>query len=171
MIRLILGSLVLALAAVSPGICVAQANEEQHPNPLEVTVAPSEGHIVKNNATVTVPKVSIDIRNVSAKCVVAISLRLQYLDPDGKNLGTGGLSTFRHNKEGQFDCLQPGEVFHLPHTAGNVPLDQSGDPAKTEVVVDFVIFGDGSTWGPGTRGEEKGRLLGKFEAYKARQSQ
>jgi hypothetical protein len=42
---------------------------------------------------------------------------------------------------------------------------------KKDATVDFVIFSDGSTWGPGNDLEQKGYLRGKFDAYKQMQIQ
>jgi hypothetical protein len=160
---------ILPIAVLSASCCFARM-VAQTASPLEVVTAPVENQIVRDNATVTITKVAFDVRNVSTKCIVAISLSVRWKDSNGKSLGTGGISTFRH-KDAQFDCLQPNEIFHFKHSVGSVPLDESGNPAKTVATVDFVIFGDGSTWGPGDRAEEKGRLMGKFQAYRQLQSQ
>ena len=51
-------------------------------------------------------------------------------------------------------------------------LDEHGNqPSNKDVTVDFVIFSDGSAWGPGNDLEQKGYLRGKFDAYKQMQIQ
>jgi hypothetical protein len=99
---------------------------------------------------------------------VAISLSTKDRDSEGKVIATGGATFFRqHNSK--FNCLEPGETFSSTNLGS--AIDASGNPAKTDVTLDFVIFGDGSTWGPGNDAEQKGYLRGKFDAYKHMQSQ
>lgn len=78
-------------------------------------------------------------------------------------MAAGNASVFRQ-RNGQFNCLDPGQTFSQ-NLLGSA-IDASGRPASPEVSVDFVIFGDGSTWGPGHDLEQKGYLRGKFDTYK-----
>ncbi len=167
--------LVVASMILFPSPSLAQGNGEaasvESPPPVEVTLNPTERTTMQpgTHSTISVPAVAFDIQNLSAKCVVAVSLSVDWKNPEGKKVATGGLSTFRH-KGNQFDCLESGQVLHSPHLSMRVPIDASGSPDTANVTVDFVIFEDGSTWGPGKRVEEKGRLIGKFQAYKEAQA-
>ena len=151
----------------------AQTESTSSPSPLEVTVKPTGQHrqlvSVFTNQSISVPELSFDIRNVSQKCVVGISLRTKDKDSEGKVMATGGATFFRQ-RDGKLSCLEPGQAFSELDRS-NV-LDEHGNPSSTkDVIMDFVIFSDGSTWGPGNDLEQKGYLRGKFDAYKQMQIQ
>lgn len=163
----------IALALLLPISLQAQTESTSSPSPLEVTVKPTGQHrqlvSVFTNQSISVPELSFDIRNISQKCVVGISLRTEDKDSDGKVTATGGATFFRQH-DGKLSCLEPGQAFS-EFDRSNV-LDKHGNPSSTkEVNVDFVIFSDGSTWGPGNDLEQKGYLRGKFDAYKQIQIQ
>jgi hypothetical protein len=129
----------------------AQSESTSGPSPLEVTVRPTgqQRQVVDvfNNRTLLGPELSFDIRNVSQKCVVGISLLTEDKDSEGKAV-TIGSKTLLVRHEGKLSCLEPGQVYSEIDLT-NV-FDENGNPlSKKDVVVDFVIFGDGSTWGPG----------------------
>jgi hypothetical protein len=142
------------------------------PTPLEVTVTPAQKQVIDTNtrSTIWVPGADLTIKNVSGRCVIAYSLKMEWKNSDGQIIVTGGETRFRHNKA-QFTCLDPGQSLGREGGPLRVPLDASGNPATASVTVDFVIFGDGSNWGPGNDAEQKGFLLGKYWAYKQLQSQ
>jgi hypothetical protein len=151
----------------------AQSESTSTPSPLEVTLKPTgqQRQFVSlfTHQSVSVPELYYEIRNVSQKCVVGISLRTEDKDSEGKVMATGGAWFFRQH-EGQLSCLEPGQAFSELDTTNS--LDESGNPpSKKDVTVDFVIFRDGSTWGPGNDLEQKGYLRGKFDAYKQMQIQ
>jgi hypothetical protein len=140
---------------------------------LEVTVKPKgqQKQLVSlfTNQSISVPELFFDIRNVSQKCVVGISLRTEDKDSEGKVMATGGATFFRQH-DGKLSCLEPGQAFSELDRANS--LDEKGNPpSKKDVTVDFVIFSDGSTWGSGNDLEQKGYLRGKFDAYKQMQFQ
>ena len=151
----------------------AQTESTSSPSPLEVTVKPTGQHRqlvrVFTNQSISVPELSFDIRNVSQKCVVGISLRTEDKDSEGKVIATGGATFFRQH-DGKLNCLEPGQA--LSETDRTNSLDEYGNPPpKKDVTVDFVIFSDGSTWGAGNDLEQKGYLRGKFDAYTQMQIQ
>ncbi|MGB2663402.1 MAG: hypothetical protein WAK48_05335 [Candidatus Acidiferrum sp.] len=150
----------------------AQSETKASPPPVEVTIKPTGQHkqvvLPDTNSVVSVPQLSADIRNVSDKCVVAISLSILDKDSEGKIVATGNAALFRQ-QNGQFNCLNSGQT--ASHVLSGGAIGASGRPATPEVSVDFVIFGDGSTWGPGKDLEQKGYLRGKFDTYKHIQSQ
>jgi hypothetical protein len=158
----------IASALLLPISLRAQAESTSSPSPLEVTLKPTGQHrqlvSVFTNQSISVPELSFDIRNVSQKCVVGISLRTEDKDSDGKVMATGGATFFRQH-DGKLSCLEPGQAFS--ELDGSNVLDEHGNPSSTkDVIMDFVIFSDGSTWGPGNDLEQKGYLRGKFDAYK-----
>jgi|GEM_PF-6040937 len=161
----LLFGLLLAVLLPADAQSVGAQDSTQRPVPIEIAVIPSQ-----SNTAIPHPSIVFDVRNVSAKCVVALSLNTEWRDSQGEVIQKGGVSTFRHTRDGRFQCLEQGETFHMPHGL-RVPVDASGNPATCEVTVDFVIFDDGSTWGPGNRVEEKGRLLGKFQAFRETNAQ
>lgn len=177
MSRRTLGGIALALlTAVSSK---AQSAPAPAPSPLEVSVKPTgqqrQHFVFDPDSSASAPEISVwapellvDIRNISDKCVVAVSLTILDKDSEGKVIATGNKSVFRQ-RNGQFNCLDSGQT--VSHVLLGGAIDASGHPATPEVSVDFVIFGDGSTWGPGKDVEQKGYLRGKFDAYKHLQSQ
>ena len=174
MLRRTLGGIALALiTAVSAKGQFSQQTPAPGRSPLEVSLKPTgqqKQHFVLDPHSsdsaaipVLVPEVSVDIRNISDKCVVGIGLSVVDKDSEGKPGARGYVSILRQ-KNGQFDCLQPGQTVN--HILSEFALDESLRPMTEEVSVDFVIFGDGSTWGPGNDLEEKGYLRGRFDTYK-----
>ena len=150
----------------------AQSESTSSPSPLEVSLRPTgqQRQLVSpyTNQSISVPELSFNIRNVSQKCVLGISLGTEDKDSEGKVMATGGATFFRQHN-GKLSCLEPGQAFsELDRTNS---LDEYGNPSSQEVTVDFVVFGDGSTWGPGNDLEQKGYLRGKFDAYKQMQIQ
>jgi hypothetical protein len=84
-------------------------------------------------------------------------------------MATEGAAFFRQ-QDGKLSCVQPGQAFS-ELDGGNV-LDEHGHPSsEKDATVDFAIFSDGSTWGPGADLEQKGYLRGTFDAYKQMQIQ
>jgi hypothetical protein len=118
---------------------------------LEVSVKPTgqQRQLVSvfTNQRISVPEPSFDIRNVSQKCVLGISLRIEDKGSEGKVMASGGATFFRQH-DGKLSCLEPGQAFSELERANS--LDENGNPpSKKDVTVDFVVFSDGSTWGPG----------------------
>jgi hypothetical protein len=155
MSRRTLGGIALALlTAVS---LKAQLAPAPAPSPLEVSVKPTgqqrqvfvfDPHSSASTPEIPVsaPVLSADIQNVSDKCVIAVSLSTLDKNSEGKVLATGNASILRQ-RNGQFDCLASGQTVN--HILLSNAFDESLRPITPEVSVDFVIFGDGSTWGPG----------------------
>ena len=96
--RALLGIASLLLLPVS-----LQAQTESTPSasPLEVTVKPTRQQRqfvnVFTNQSVSVPELSFEIRNVSQKCIVGISLRTVDNNSEGKVMATGGAAFFRQH--------------------------------------------------------------------------
>lgn len=164
----------IASALLVPIFLQAQSESTSSPSsPLEVTIKPTgqQRQFVSplTSQSISVPELSFDIRNVSQKCVAGISLRTEDKDSEGEVIATGGVTIFRQHG-GQLNCLEPGQAFSELDRGNS--LDKYGNPSsKTDVAVDFVVFSDGSTWGPGNDLEQKGYLRGKFDAYKQMQIQ
>jgi hypothetical protein len=118
MSRRTLGGIALALlTAVSSK---AQSAPAPAPSPLEVSVKPTgqqrQQFVVGPHSSASAPAISIwapelsvDIRNISDKCVVAVGLSLLYKDSEGKPGPTGYVSILRQ-QNGQFKCLETGQT-------------------------------------------------------------
>jgi hypothetical protein len=163
----------ITLALLLPISLLAQSESTSGPSPLEVSVKPTgqQRQLVSvfTNQRISVPELSFDIRNVSQKCALGISLRIEDKDSEGKVMAIGGATFFRQH-DGKLSCLEPGQAFS--ELVRSNSLDEHGNPpSKKDVTVDFVVFSDGSTWGPGNDLEQKGYLRGKFDAYKQMQFQ
>ena len=163
----------LGIALLLPISLKAQSESTSSPSPLQVTVKPTgqQRQIVSplTNQSSSVPELSFAIRNVSQKCVVGISLRTEDRDSEGKVLATGGATFFRQH-DGKLSCLEPRQAFSEVDRSDAV--DEHGNPSsRKDVTVDFVIFGDGTTWGPANDLEQKGYLRGKFDVYRQIQKQ
>jgi hypothetical protein len=172
MVRAALAGIAFALLFAMP--LKPQSPSLPGPSPLELSLKPtgqqrqvllSDPHSDASAPTISVsaPELSVDIRNISDKCVVAVGLSFIYRDSEGKPGATGYESILRQ-QNGQLNCLEAGQTDNLI-VSGNA-FEESLRPMTPEVSVDFVIFGDGSTWGPGKDLEQKGYLRGKFDAYK-----
>lgn len=155
-------------ALLLPIFLLAQSESTPGPSPLEVSVKPTGQQrqfvSVFTNQSISVPELSFYIRNVSQKCVVGILLLTEDKDSEGKVMARGS-ATLLVRHDGKLSCLEPGQV-HSELDRTNA-FDQNGNPSsKKDVVVDFVIFSDGSTWGPGNDLEQKGYLRGELDTYK-----
>ena len=161
-----------ALSVAAQGLSGPSPKGVGGPPPLEVTVTPAQKQVVDTNtrSTIWAPGVDLTVKNISGRCIIAYSLILEWKDSEGKIVATGGETRFRHQKA-QFACLDPGQTLSREGGTLKIPLDPSGNATRTDVTVDFVIFGDGSTWGPGTDAEQRGFLLGKYAAYKQLQKE
>ena len=162
--RTLLGIASALLLAIS----VQAQSESTGPSPLEVSVIPTGQQrrfvSVFTNQSISVPELSLDIRNVSQKCAVGILLLTEDKDSEEKVMARGS-ATLLVRHDGKLSCLEPGQV-HSELDRTNA-FDQNGNPSsKKDVVVDFVIFSDGSTWGPGNDLEQKGYLRGELDTYK-----
>jgi len=104
----------IASALLLPFSLQAQSESTSSPSPLEVTIKPTgqQKQFVSlfTHQTISVPELYFDIRNVSRKCVVGISLRAEDKDSEGKVMATGGATFFRQH-EGKLSCLEPGQAF------------------------------------------------------------
>lgn len=171
--------LFIALAVVASASVIllpismpAQSGLAEGPSPLEVTETPTQQEIVGNQSHTSrwMAALKLDTRNVSSKCVIAFSLDMKFKDSAGELMATYVSIRF-FPKNGKLNCLDPGQTY-TKETPTILPTDQSWNPSTTaDITVDFVIFGDGSRWGPGNDAEQKGYLLGRFDAYKQMQSQ
>lgn len=158
----------IASALLLPISLPAQSEPTSVPSPLEVANMKFSDELMQivnpeTHSSVSLPKLEVNIRNVSEKCIVAFLLSEQYKDGEGKLSSTGSTAILRQ-KNGQFNCLAPGQT--LSHLISGGAMDEFGHALMPEVSVDFVIFADGSTWGPGKDLEMKGYLRGEFNAYK-----
>src|SRR5215469_12410228 len=121
----------IASALLLPIFLRAQSEPASSPSPLDVTVKQTGTHrqfvSVFTHQSISVPELYYDIRNVSQKCVVGISLRTEDKDSEGKVMATGGVTIFRQH-EGKLSCLEPGQAFsELDRTNS---FDEYGNPSS-----------------------------------------
>jgi hypothetical protein len=172
--RTLSGIALVLLTAVSAKAQFSQETPTPGPTPLEVSLKPTgqqRQQLVRDphsstsapSISVRIPELSVVIRNISDKCVIAVGVSLSYKESNGKPSSTGYVGILRQ-RNGQFKCLETGQTEK--YILSEDRFDESLRPMTPEVSVDFVIFGDGSTWGPGNNLEQKGYLRGRFDAYK-----
>jgi hypothetical protein len=103
-----------------------------------------------------------DVKNVSSRCVWGYVLKIQFISVGGKPMTMHARLGLRRNTAGVLTCIEPGQVFHIPQTVA-IPTDNSGNLGTYATTVDFVVFSDGSTWGPHAL-PDGNRLLGMIDA-------
>jgi len=162
--RIALLNLNLVLAVIIPSVLSAQSPENALPSqsksPLELTVSRVDETVSGQG-----PALNLNVRNVSQKCVIGFVINKRFIDPNGRKMMTGSVSSVLHSKNGGFKCLAPGEVLHWSHSI-SLPTSASGEPAtKYAFTVDYVVFSDQSTWGPGRNRYEDGHVDGMIETY------
>lgn len=141
-----------ATSGLSPSHA-AQAKSQSRP-PLELISSSSESGKPGSS------RVQILLRNTSDKCIQGFVLNFLPAGPDGKSVGI----TVKAKPNGQLSCYKPGSVIRSSpsplgtHTASGEPI-QSGQ----KVIVDFVVFSDGSFWGPGKLVAQDSQLLGMIQ--------
>jgi len=109
----------IASAIFLPISLPAQSERTSTPSPLEVTIELSDEQMQivdpDTHSSVSVPKRAVEIRNVSDKCVVGISLRTEDKDSEGNVVATGNVTIFRQH-DGEFSwLLGPGADIRLHH--------------------------------------------------------
>jgi hypothetical protein len=154
----------LILAVTIPSVLSAQSRENalssQSKSPWELTVSRVDKTVSGQG-----PALNLNIRNVSQNCVIGIVINKRFIGVDGRTIITGSASSVLRSKNGGFKCLAPGEVFHWSHSI-SLPTSASGEPAtRYAFTVDYVVFSDQSTWGPGRNRYEDGRVDGMIETY------
>lgn len=115
---------------------------------------------------------ALHAQNVSERCVRGIVLSVQFSNSEGKTTLTRTRTLLTATKSGGLKCLHPGESFHWPPTSNMfIPTEASGNPDKYAINLDFVVFDDRSTWGPGRQKAADNRLLGMMETLDLQQQQ
>ena len=110
------------------------------------------------------------ITNRSTKNVVAYSLRLSMFDEHNKRG-----ATFTKNQIWGFDpsaakpYLAPGETWTAKKAIPLAKDVNTGVTAKFQTAFDFVLFGDGSTWGP-DEGKQSLKIAGIREGWATMQA-
>jgi hypothetical protein len=130
-------------SAVTPKAVTAS---QDGPAPLEITATPTTA---LNNPSI--PALSLQIKNVSTKNILAYSYHIQFTDSaTGIGMGRGGSSTTLINTNtDQANPMLPGAITRQPRPEVP-PRNPTGIVPGYSISVDLVIFDDGSTWGPGT---------------------
>jgi hypothetical protein len=152
---------------VSLLLCSALAMLGSAPSHAQSTPGNAEPTQIPPPLLVTVHEHVLDIRNVSTKCVFGFVLTITRTTPEGRTIEQVLRYALPKGRDGAFTCLRPGRTLHrdtpvlqCQPCAGNRADADAG--AVQRVDVDFVLFSDGSGWGPGRWSQEKERLVGQF---------
>lgn len=133
--------------AQSPAVSVA----EQQDAPLTISV---KGHDVSDPSA---PQVKYKVQNISNKAVRAYTILEELMKSNGGRVTGGNVVNF--SKEPKF--LRPTQT-----RIETCDLSSPGDPVTgVTLVVDYVEFGDGTTWGKDTRRSAE-YLAGQREGWK-----
>ena len=89
----LLFGLLLAVLLPADAQSVGAQDSTQRPLPIEIAVIPSQ-----SNTATPHPSIVFDVRNVSAKCVVALSLNTEWRDSQGEVIQKGGCLHFSPHK-------------------------------------------------------------------------
>lgn len=106
---------------------------------------------------------SLVLTNTSAKKIKAWAVAIEFLR-DGKVAMSHGFSGGRDDD----NLWKPGESMQT--RKATAPVSASGAPLPSRVVVDLVVFEDGTKWGP-QRLIDSARVIGQldgFRIYKAK---
>ena len=112
-------------------------------SPLEVqssTAKATEGFNLTCNVT-----------NTSNQEIVAYTIVADFFDSSGKPAGrmsTNAIMNLATNSKGTTHGLPPGATGGTNRFA--LPTESNGTPVSYKVSVDYVLFKDGSSWGPDT---------------------
>jgi hypothetical protein len=127
-------------------ISVAVAANQQDPaavsSPLEVqtsTVSAGQGF-----------NLTCRVTNKSNQDIVAYTIVVDFLESSGKpagRLSTNAIMNLATNSNGSTRGLSPGATGGS-NRPFSLPSEPNGTPVRFRVFVDYVLFKDGSTWGP-----------------------
>jgi len=135
--------------------------EQQENRPLALSVIPHSDD--------REPYLTIQVTNVSETEVVAYGLLVSYRKPTGE---IRPVQYFQRRKlAAASTAKQPfssGKTFK-PHTVTPI-IDRAGKPLPLVITLDYVLFADGSKWGPDTenRGAEMAAYLRGSEKLSGR---
>ncbi len=131
---------VLALA----GVYGCQA----YSSPQVTSNSPLEIQSFSRQSADSSAEVSLTVLNKADKDVVALTLATTYFDAENKAVGRLATNQiFGLEPKATRKTLAPGERW-ATQKGLPLPVSQNGSPARYEIVVDYVLFKDGSTWGP-----------------------
>ena len=124
-------------------VASAHANQQDPVagSPLEVqssTAKSSEGFALACSVT-----------NKSNQEIVAYTIVADFVDSSGKpagRLSANTIMTLSTNSKGSTSGLAPGAKGKTSRFV--LPTESNGTPASYKVSVDYLLFKDGSTWGP-----------------------
>jgi hypothetical protein len=156
-----IGSILLLLSSLLPTHALLQQSSSSPP--LVISNVATSGAGIGTGIT-------FDLTNASGKAIRAQVVAIDYFHATGAPGGRGFSMGIRGmSAPPQPNSLQAGEVVH--ERVRSIPVDSSdGTPLKFKLSVDYVLFTDGSSWGPDTLKESRqvlGTLLGHDQALLA----
>ena len=149
------GSILLLLSSLLPAHALPQQSSSSPPLVISNVVTSGAGTGMRG---------TYDLTNASGKAIRAYVVAIDYFHatvaPGGRGfcMGIRGMSAPPHP-----ESVQAGEVIH--ERVRSIPVDSSdGTPLKFKLSVDYVLFTDGSEWGPDTL-KESGQVLGTLSGH------
>jgi len=136
---------ILILAVFAPH-AFAQSASAPEGSPIEVTglVSPINPH--EWAGFKAGPGLFMKVRNISGRNILGFAFKTTFTNPEtGKTMAVREHSAFRPASRGGSLPADASKPNPKPY---ELPVTSSGMPASYSFVVDLVIFGDGTTWGP-----------------------
>jgi hypothetical protein len=149
-----IGSILLLLSSLLPTPALLQQSSSSPPLVISNVVTSGAG---------TDMRITYDLANTSGKAIRAYVIAIDYTHATGAPGGRFSLTGIRGMlAPPQPDSLQAGEVVH--QTVRHIPLESDGTPLGFKLSVDYVLFTDGSWWGPDTLKESR-QVLGTLSGH------
>ncbi len=149
---------ILALAAAALNLCCfgfAQDTDESARAPLEISSIK-----ILDDASSLQNLLRFDMRNCSDKSLIGYVLKIRLKDQMGALRDSGNYSSEKLPTSPVDGKYSPGETwtdqYQLPVTSVDSLSVRYTD---ADLVIDYVLFADGSSWGPNASGQ--GTALGK----------
>ncbi|HVU44796.1 MAG TPA: hypothetical protein VHD85_01645 [Terracidiphilus sp.] len=122
----------------------AQDTPKPRPIDLSFTVEPSAN---VPSGMPNVPQIRLTLRNNSPLEALAYVVVVGSVDQDGKK---GPTRVTQYTKHALFDDQTPFQAGGVFQKTVSGFVDKAGRPLKAEPALDYVLFADGSEWGPDT---------------------
>jgi hypothetical protein len=149
-----IGSILLLLSSLLPTPALLQQSSSSPPLVISNVVTSGAG---------TDAGMSFDLTNASGKAIRAYIIAIDYFHATGAPGGRGSFTGIRGMlPPPQPDSFQAGEVIH--QAIRSIPVESDGTPVKFKLSVDYVLFTDGSSWGPDTLKESR-EVLGFLSGH------
>lgn len=108
---------------------------------------------------------TLTVKNVAAKPIMGFVVKMEFLSQSGKVAKSQVHTLVKGDMAiaGRINYIYPNEKVKL--RGAGAPTDELGSPLPHRIVVDSVVFADGSSWGPIVRPESL-RMIGWTEGIR-----